>query len=59
MLTQEDARKKKEKEKSLNPDEFVRTANLGKGELNSGEGVEIGGEDCGIDDDDDDEVRIV
>ena len=52
--------KKKTKEKSLNPDEFVRTTSLGKSESNSGEGGgEIGGEDCGIDDEEDGEVRSV
>ena len=52
--------KKKAKEKSLNPDEFVRTTSLGKSEINSGEGGgEIGGEDCGIDDEEDGEVRSV
>ena len=49
--------KKKEKEKSLNPDEFMRTTNLGRSE---GEGGgEVGGEDCGIDDEEDGEVRSV
>ena len=55
----EGKKEKKTKEKSLNPDEFVRTTSLGKSEINSGEGGEIGGEDCGIDDEDDGEVRGV
>ena len=47
------------KEKSLNPDEFVRTTDLGKAELKScGEGGEIVGDDCGMDDDDDDNDEV-